>query len=64
MCASSEAAADEELPAYLPIRAGIDNRLTGQPLTRLDLPAKVDGSAPFAGDAFWGASPSHRLTGG
>jgi isoquinoline 1-oxidoreductase beta subunit len=46
----AEAAADEELPAFLPIRAGIDNRLTGQPLPRLDLPAKVDGSAPFAGD--------------
>ena len=46
----AEAAADEELPAYLPIRAGIDNRLAGQPLPRLDLPSKVDGSAPFAGD--------------
>ncbi|MEO7828045.1 MAG: molybdopterin cofactor-binding domain-containing protein, partial [Allosphingosinicella sp.] len=46
----AEAAADEELPEHLPIRAGIDNRLTGQPLPRLDLPAKVDGSAPFAGD--------------
>ncbi|HEX8622101.1 MAG TPA: molybdopterin cofactor-binding domain-containing protein [Allosphingosinicella sp.] len=46
----AEAAADEELPAYLPIRAGIDNRLAGQPLPRLDLPSKIDGSAPFAGD--------------
>ena len=45
-----EAAAGEELPEHLPIRAGIDNRLAGQPLPRLDLPAKVDGSAPFAGD--------------
>ncbi len=44
------AAAGEELPEHLPIRAGIDNRLAGQPLPRLDLPAKVDGSAPFAGD--------------
>jgi isoquinoline 1-oxidoreductase subunit beta len=43
-------AAKEELPAFLPIRAGIDNRLAGQPLPRLDLPSKVDGSAPFAGD--------------
>lgn len=46
----AEAAAGEDLPPNLPIRAGIDNRLTGQPLPRLDLPAKVDGSAPFAGD--------------
>ncbi|MEA3054387.1 MAG: isoquinoline 1-oxidoreductase subunit beta [Sphingomonadales bacterium] len=46
----AEAAAAETLPDYLPIRAGIDNRLTGKPLPRLDLPAKVDGSAPFAGD--------------
>jgi isoquinoline 1-oxidoreductase beta subunit len=45
-----EAAAGEALPEHLPIRAGIDNRLAGQPLPRLDLPAKVDGSAPFAGD--------------
>src|SRR5688572_20149664 len=44
------AAAEEELPEYLPIRAGIDNRLAGQALPRLDLPSKVDGSAPFAGD--------------
>jgi isoquinoline 1-oxidoreductase beta subunit len=46
----AEAAATEELPDYLPIRAGIDNRLAGQPLPRLDSPSKVDGSAPFAGD--------------
>ncbi len=46
----AEAAVEEELPAYLPIRAGIDNRLAGQPLPRLDLPSKIDGSAPFAGD--------------
>ena len=46
----AEAAAGEELPEHLPIRGGIDNRLAGQPLPRLDLPAKVDGSAPFAGD--------------
>ncbi|HYG47888.1 MAG TPA: molybdopterin cofactor-binding domain-containing protein [Allosphingosinicella sp.] len=44
------AAAQEELPEHLPIRAGIDNRLAGQALPRLDLPSKVDGSAPFAGD--------------
>jgi isoquinoline 1-oxidoreductase beta subunit len=46
----AESAAQEDLPAYLPIRAGIDNRLAGQPLPRLDLPSKIDGSAPFAGD--------------
>jgi isoquinoline 1-oxidoreductase beta subunit len=46
----AEAASGEELPAHLPIRAGIDGRLTGQPMPRLDLPSKVDGSAPFAGD--------------
>jgi isoquinoline 1-oxidoreductase beta subunit len=46
----ADSASVEELPAYLPIRAGIDNRLTGQPMPRLDLPSKVDGSALFAGD--------------
>jgi isoquinoline 1-oxidoreductase beta subunit len=45
-----EAAAEEELPEYLPIRGGVDNRLMGQPLPRLDLPSKVDGSARFAAD--------------
>jgi isoquinoline 1-oxidoreductase beta subunit len=46
----AEAAAEEELPEYLPIRGGVDNRLTGQSLPRMDLPGKVDGSARFAGD--------------
>ncbi|HEX8125490.1 MAG TPA: molybdopterin cofactor-binding domain-containing protein [Allosphingosinicella sp.] len=46
----AEAAAKDSLPEHLPIRAGIDNRLAGQALPRLDLPSKVDGSAPFAGD--------------
>jgi isoquinoline 1-oxidoreductase beta subunit len=32
------------------VRGGLENRLTGQPLPRLDLPSKVDGSAQFAGD--------------
>ncbi|HZG09947.1 MAG TPA: molybdopterin cofactor-binding domain-containing protein [Allosphingosinicella sp.] len=45
-----EAAAGESLPDILPMRGGIENRLSGQPLTRLDLPAKIDGSARFAGD--------------
>ena len=46
----AEAAARQEVPEHLPIRAGLDNRLAGQPLPRLDLPAKIDGTAPFAGD--------------
>src|SRR4051812_25262140 len=46
----AEAAASLALPEHLPIRGGDSNRLTGQPLPRLDLPAKIDGSARFAGD--------------
>jgi len=46
----AEAAAREELPDDLPIRGGVDNRLVGQPLHRLDAPSKVDGSARFAAD--------------
>ena len=46
----AEAAAAGEVPGDLPIRAGSQNRLTGQPLPRLDAPAKVDGSALFAAD--------------
>src|SRR3546814_4276538 len=38
------------LPIYLPVRGGLENRLAGRPLPRLDLPSKVDGSARFAGD--------------
>ncbi len=45
-----EAAASQELPADLPIRGGSESRLVGQPLERLDLPSKLDGSALFAGD--------------
>ncbi|MFZ3485477.1 molybdopterin cofactor-binding domain-containing protein [Sphingomonas sp. 3-13AW] len=44
-------AVGEELPSgTLPLRTGDEKRLTGQPLPRLDAPAKVDGSANFAGD--------------
>jgi isoquinoline 1-oxidoreductase subunit beta len=32
------------------VRGGLENRLVGQPLPRLDVPAKIDGSAMFAGD--------------
>jgi isoquinoline 1-oxidoreductase beta subunit len=46
----AEEAFEEELPEYLPIRGGIENRLYGQPVPRIDLPSKVDGSARFAGD--------------
>ncbi|WP_114953346.1 xanthine dehydrogenase family protein molybdopterin-binding subunit [Sphingosinicella terrae] len=46
----AEAAAGEELPPDLPIRGGADNRLVGQPLPRLDIPAKIDGTAIFAAD--------------
>jgi isoquinoline 1-oxidoreductase subunit beta len=43
-------AADHELPETLPLRGGSEHRLTGQPVPRIDLPSKVDGSAQFAGD--------------
>ena len=46
----AEAAAGFELPANLPIRGGIENRLLGQAVPRIDLPSKVDGTAQFAGD--------------
>ena len=46
----AEAAADYDLPEHLPVRGGFENRLTGQALPRLDLPAKIDGTAMFAGD--------------
>ena len=39
-----------DLPDHLPLRGGDANRLSGQSLPRLDVPAKVDGSARFAGD--------------
>jgi isoquinoline 1-oxidoreductase subunit beta len=45
-----EAAAGKELPEHLPVRGGLEGRLTGQALPRIDTPAKVDGSARFAGD--------------
>ena len=46
----AEAAVQYDLPAHLPVRGGDRNRLTGQPLPRLDVPSKIDGSARFAGD--------------
>ena len=44
------AATAYHLPDPLPMREGRENRLTGMKLPRLDLPAKVDGSANFAAD--------------
>lgn len=46
----AEEASGRELPEHLPVRGGLESRLTGQSLPRLDLPSKVDGSARFAGD--------------
>jgi isoquinoline 1-oxidoreductase beta subunit len=46
----AEAAAGESLPDNLPVRGGLEHRLVGQPLPRLDTPAKIDGSARFAAD--------------
>ena len=46
----AEAAAGETIPDELPLRGGLQNRLYGRSLPRLDLPSKVDGSAEFAGD--------------
>jgi isoquinoline 1-oxidoreductase beta subunit len=46
----AEGAARLSLPEHLPIRGGNSNRLAGQPLPRLDVPAKIEGSARFAGD--------------
>ena len=43
-------AAQESVPGDVPLRTGESNRLFGQPLPRLDAPAKVDGSLNFAGD--------------
>lgn len=46
----ADEAAGQTLPGDLPMREGSEDRLTGASLLRLDLPSKVDGSAPFAGD--------------
>ncbi len=43
-------AATFEIPEQLTFRIGIENRLRGQSLPRLDYPAKIDGSANFAAD--------------
>lgn len=43
-------AARLDLPDPIPLREGDENRLTGKRVPRIDLPAKVDGSANYAGD--------------
>jgi isoquinoline 1-oxidoreductase beta subunit len=43
-------AAGGTVPDPIPLRAAEPNRLVGRSLPRLDVPAKVDGSANFAGD--------------
>lgn len=43
-------AAEETLPGELPLRPKSDDDLVGEDLPRLDIPAKIDGSANFAAD--------------
>lgn len=43
-------ALEQDLPDPVPLRPSPVNNLVGQDLPRLDLPAKLDGSANFAGD--------------
>lgn len=47
----AEAAAVMKLPKDIPLRIGNGiNRLSGRGMNRLDIPAKIDGSANYAGD--------------
>ncbi|MGF1550716.1 MAG: molybdopterin cofactor-binding domain-containing protein [Sphingomonadaceae bacterium] len=46
----AEAAAGHELPDVLPSRAIAAQRLAGRSLPRIDIPAKLDGSAQYAAD--------------
>ena len=46
----AEEAADRRRPAHAALRSGGKSRLAGQPLQRLDGPAKADGSWRFSGD--------------
>lgn len=46
----ADAAARFDLPEHPPVRGGLENRLAGQSLPRLDTPSKIDGSARFAAD--------------
>ena len=65
-------AVQEELPDPLPLRDEESGGVAGQSLPRLDVPAKVDGSANFAGDvrlpdmvfaSAWSVPPGGRVTG-
>src|SRR5947208_4978795 len=46
----AEEAADRKPPSHPPLRSDGRSRLIGQPLQRLDGPAKADGSWRFTGD--------------
>ena len=46
----AEAAGQQTLPSEIPLRTDRDNRLRGRGLPRIDIPAKLDGSANYAGD--------------
>lgn len=46
----AEEAADRSAPRNVPLRQSTKGRLIGQPLQRLDAPAKAEGSWRFAGD--------------
>src|SRR5262249_21625561 len=46
----AEAAAKFEVPGDVPLRSGGTDRLTGRGMNRLDIPAKIDGSANYAAD--------------
>jgi isoquinoline 1-oxidoreductase beta subunit len=68
----AEEAADRSPPSNTPLRKAAKARLMGQPLQRLDGPAKADGSWRFAGDVRLAgmlfasvrtAPPGGRLTG-
>jgi isoquinoline 1-oxidoreductase subunit beta len=43
-------AANHALPAEIPLRTSSEQRLIGRGMSRLDIPAKLDGSATYAGD--------------
>lgn len=45
-----EDAVQQDLPDPIPLRPSAINNLVGQDVPRLDLPAKLDGSANYAGD--------------
>ncbi|RJF94042.1 molybdopterin cofactor-binding domain-containing protein [Sphingomonas cavernae] len=46
----TQEALDFKIPDPVPLRTGRENRLVARSLPRLDLPAKIDGTATFAAD--------------